>query len=127
LRTVSDRTGTNKKRLSPTFETASSEQLSNYQLFAKHFINEMLPMPVIEKISGGVKVTVYSDKVTDKVTDNQKKILEQIKLNPQITTLELANRVGISQRKIKENIKKLKEIRFLTRIGSEKSGHWKLN
>ncbi|MCX6253587.1 MAG: putative DNA binding domain-containing protein [Bacteroidia bacterium] len=67
-----------------------------------------------------------TDKVTDKVTDNQKKIIDHLKENNRTTTAELAQKVGISQRKVKENIRKLKEIGLLTRIGSEKNGHWQV-
>jgi len=65
-------------------------------------------------------------KVTKKVTENQKKILDNIKENPNITTQELSKKVGISDRKIKDNIKKLKENNLLKRIGSPKGGHWEV-
>ncbi len=67
-----------------------------------------------------------TDKVTDKVTDNQRSILKELHQNGQITTAELATVVGISQRKIKENLNKLKELRLIERIGSAKGGHWLL-
>ena len=49
-----------------------------------------------------------------------------IKANNKVTTSELAQIVGISQRKIKENISKLKENGFIERIGSPKGGYWKI-
>ena len=52
--------------------------------------------------------------------------LETIKENPNITTQELSKKVGISDRKIKDNIKKLKENNLLERIGPAKGGHWKI-
>ena len=67
------------------------------------------------------------DKVTDKVTDNQRKIIECINRNNKITTNQLADEVGISQRKIKDNIQKLKEKAILQRIGPAKGGYWKIN
>lgn len=65
-------------------------------------------------------------KVTEKVTENQKKIMEAIIINPNITTNELSRFVGISSRKIKENIAKLKAKNLLKRIGPAKGGHGKL-
>jgi ATP-dependent DNA helicase RecG len=65
-------------------------------------------------------------KVTKKVTENQKKILNNIKENPNITTQELSKKVGISDRKIKDNIKKLKENNLLKRIGPAKGGYWEV-
>ena len=40
-----------------------------------------------------------TDRVTDKVTDKQEHIIQQIVTNPYITTRELSQIVGISQRK----------------------------
>jgi len=76
-----------------------------------------------EKVVGNVTDKV-TDRVTDKVTDNQKKIIDNLKENNRITTAELAQKVGISQRKVKENIRKLKGIGLLSRIGSAKDGYW---
>jgi len=67
-----------------------------------------------------------TDRVTNKVTDNQQTIMRAIKANNKVTTSELAQIVGISQRKIKENISKLKEYGFLERIGSPKGGYWEI-
>jgi ATP-dependent DNA helicase RecG len=69
------------------------------------------------------KVTI---KVTEKVTENQETILAQMKANPHITSKELSDIIGISDRKIKENIKKLKANKLLKRIGSAKGGHWQV-
>ena len=77
-----------------------------------------------------VWITIHSnittEDVTDKVTDNQRKIIECIIRNNKITTNQLSNNVGISQRKIKENIQKLKDKNILYRIGPAKGGHWQL-
>jgi ATP-dependent DNA helicase RecG len=107
-----------------------------------------LPTPTFENIQYGFRVTVFSklndveenvtekvpdrvtnrvtDRVTNRVTDNQAKLLMQMKANPMVSTNELATLLGISQRKVKENIKKLKDLNRLQRIGSEKAGHWKV-
>jgi ATP-dependent DNA helicase RecG len=69
------------------------------------------------------KVTV---KVTVKVTENQRKILEEIVNDKYITAKKLSVVVGISERKIKENIKKLKQKGLLKRIGPDKGGYWKI-
>ena len=69
---------------------------------------------------------VLMTKVTDKVTDNQRKIIESIIRNNKITTKQLADKVGISQRKIKDNIQKLKEKGILQRIGPAKGGRWEI-
>ena len=76
---------------------------------------------VVDKVTN--KVT---DTVTDKVTDNQKHILLLVQNNPYITTNEMAKKVKISQRKIKVNVKKLRELGLLCRIGSPKTGYWEI-
>jgi ATP-dependent DNA helicase RecG len=67
-----------------------------------------------------------TDRVTGKVTDNQKMILESVIKQPYISTNELSVKVGISQRKIKENMAKLKEFGVLKRIGPAKGGYWEV-
>jgi len=65
-------------------------------------------------------------KVTKKVTENQSTILSVMRKNLHITVKELADIVGISERKIKENINKLKKINLLEREGPARSGYWKV-
>jgi ATP-dependent DNA helicase RecG len=67
-----------------------------------------------------------SEKVTDKVTINQKKILDQISINKHISSSELASKIEVSVRKTKLNIKKLKDKGLLKRIGPDKGGHWEI-
>ncbi|MFH1619521.1 MAG: RNA-binding domain-containing protein [bacterium] len=69
------------------------------------------------------KVTV---KVPEKVTANQAGILSEVTANPRITAKELANIVGISERKVKENISKLKVKALIKRVGPDKGGHWEV-
>ncbi len=74
-----------------------------------------------QKVTG--KVT---GKVTDVLTDNQAAIVQLMRKNEHITTNELAGKVKISQRKVKENISKMKEKGMIERFGSAKSGYWKV-
>jgi Fic family protein len=65
-------------------------------------------------------------KVTAKVTVNQKKIMQAIKKNPHITQEELSEKVGISVKNIKENMKKMQEQNLIRRVGADKNGHWEV-
>ena len=65
-----------------------------------------------------------TDKVTDKLTDNQLKIIDIININNYVTTKKISEEINISQRKVKENIAKLKKKNLLKRFGNSKSGHW---
>lgn len=46
--------------------------------------------------------------------------------NPQITISELSKIIGMSNSGIKKNIAKLKEDGVIERVGSGKSGSWKV-
>lgn len=75
-----------------------------------------VPERVLEKVP---------EKVLEKITDNQQKILNSILANKHVTISELAVTVGISERKIRENIRKLKNKGLLKRVGPDKGGYWK--
>jgi ATP-dependent DNA helicase RecG len=75
-------------------------------------------------MSAGIEIS--NVKVTGKITENQEIILNNISKNPHITLDELAKIAGISLRKIKENISKLKDKGLLERIGPNKNGYWKV-
>ena len=86
-----------------------------------------LSKPVFDFDKHNFSVLLRSNKkVTEKVTENQKIIIKEIRKNKQITSLELSKIVRISDRKIKENIKKLKQKGLLKRIGPAKDGHWEI-
>lgn len=66
------------------------------------------------------------EKVGEKLTINQKKIIELIKNKQHITISEMAKIVGIAEKNIEYNLKKLKEINFLKRVGPAKGGYWEI-
>lgn len=65
-----------------------------------------------------------AQKTTQKTT--QKHILELIDQNPGITRKELAEQLGKSESTIKEHLAKMKKQKLVQRIGSDRSGHWKI-
>lgn len=75
------------------------------------------------KLPGEKKV---GEKVGEKISLNQRRILELIKSGPFISANELAGKIGISSRKTEENISKLKAKGLLKRVGSDKGGHWEV-
>ena len=85
-----------------------------------------IPDPVYTIYPEDIMVMFKAKKSPNKVTDKQKYIIQQIETNPNITTRELSQIVGISQRKIKENLQKLKDKGFLRRIGPAKGGYWEI-
>lgn len=109
------------------------------------FVNYGLPEPIFEEFQGGFRVTVYSGqesisplkvgekvgekvgkKVGERLTDNQCKIIAAININNKISIVELATEVGIANKNIESNIKKLKQLKLLSRIGSARGGYWEV-
>lgn len=82
------------------------------------------------RMSDGFKVVFYRrdvpEKVTEKVTENQRRILEIISKNPQNTVIGIAKEIKISRKNVLENISKLKEKGLLKRVGSAKGGYWEV-
>jgi biotin operon repressor len=58
------------------------------------------------------------------ITENQRRILDSAAADPRVTTVKLAEIVGISARKIEENVRKLKERGLIERVGARKNGYW---
>jgi ATP-dependent DNA helicase RecG len=80
-------------------------------------IEEKVVKKVVEKVV---------EKVAENITANQKQIISYIRVEPNITALQLSKIIGLSHRKVQENIKKLKLKGFITRIGPAKGGHWEI-
>jgi len=100
---------------------------SGIQRIIESFKNANLPEPEFRNISEGFMVTVFSgDKLGDKLGDNRHKILQLIEKDPYISLSQLSKKIGISQTAIENNIKKLKELGVLKRIGGRKTGWWEV-
>ncbi|SFV59694.1 Fic family protein [hydrothermal vent metagenome] len=86
------------------------------------FIEFMLEviLETIQKVGNRV-----GNRVGNFLTNNQKNILKEIKSNPKISAQKLSEHIGISKRKIEENIAKLKDIGLLQRVGGTR-GYWEV-
>ena len=94
-----------------------------------------LPAPKFKEDQGALWITFphktepekkVLEKVPEKVTANQGKILSEAARNPRITNKELADVLGISERKVRDNLSKLKVKGHVRRIGPDKGGHWEV-
>ncbi len=87
-----------------------------------------LPSPEFS-FNGSFLVTLFDGKVTNrvtnKVTNHQLVILEEVGRNKNVTAEQLSTIVGISRRKIIENLSKLKQKKLLERVGSTRKGYWR--
>ncbi len=113
---------------------------SGIRRILKAFLDHGCRKPVFENFQQGFRVIVYSrqkvgervgekvgERVGENLTENQDKIIKLILMKNRISARELSVELGISQRKIEENISKLKEKGILQRIGPAKGGYWKIN
>lgn len=71
------------------------------------------------------------DKFSDKnpkelLTQTQIRILLEIRNNPNITKPKLAAQIGVGKTTIDNGISALKKYGFIERIGSNKSGYWRI-
>lgn len=69
------------------------------------------------------------DNKTDRkieLSDRRKRIIREMRNNPNITLKELSAKLGISEIAVNNNINFLKKIGFVERIGSNKGGFWRV-
>ena len=68
-----------------------------------------------------------TEKIQDnELTDTQKKIVNLLLSNKQLSAAKIAEQLDLGSRSIEKNIKKLKEYGILKRHGSPKSGYWEI-
>lgn len=82
----------------------------------------------IEQFRKSMEQDVNGDKhknVTD-VTDRQHAIINLVKDYANMTTTQMAERLGVTKRTILRDIEALKEKGLIIRVGSEKTGYWEL-
>lgn len=78
------------------------------------------------------RINKVGNKVGKKVGDKKhlnsrrQKIIAEMRDNPNITTAELHNILGVSETAVENNISFLRENWYIERVGSKKAGYWKV-
>ena len=54
----------------------------------------------------------------------EKKVIELLKENPNLTSIELSEKIGVTKRTIERAFKSLQEKNIIERIGSKRDGNW---
>lgn len=103
-----------------------------------------LPDPELIDFDGDFRVNIYRknseqqnrvtekvtekviEKVTEKVTEKEVEVLALLLDNPEITMVQLAERLEISRKTVAVRLKALKEKGIIQRIGSDRKGYWKV-
>jgi ATP-dependent DNA helicase RecG len=66
------------------------------------------------------------ERLVDGLVESQKKMVQLINLNPNITINDMASILGISTTAIDKNIKILKDKGIIRRVGGDKGGYWEI-
>ena len=74
-----------------------------------------------EKVTGD-----FTEKLSEKLSENQQKMLKIIAENSGITQNELSLKLNVSRTSIIKNVKILKEKGIIERVGSDRKGYWKI-
>ena len=64
--------------------------------------------------------------VPKEISESVRRTYDAIAENPRLTTNELAKRLGISDRTIKNHIAYLKKENLIERVGGKTHGHWQV-
>ena len=108
-------------RYLPRYSKHGRAEFTEDELFKTVIWYEQISKAELEKVPERV-----TEKVPERVTENQHKIIESIIKKPHIVVFELPKIIGISERKVKENISKLKAKGIIRRVGPDKGGHWEI-
>ncbi|MGI6736022.1 MAG: ATP-binding protein [Anaerovoracaceae bacterium] len=84
------------------------------------------PEDRIVRVNDRVTDQVTSE-VTDQLSEREKKVLSLLLEDPGYTMPQLADKIGVSRKTISLYLKALKERKLIERVGSARSGHWKVN
>ena len=74
--------------------------------------------------SAGESIPKISQKTSQKASQ---KIIELMKNDPMITIADLAQLIGITERAVKMQIKKMKARDQIQRVGPDKGGRWQVD
>ena len=85
---------------------------------------------MIEFLAPENRIIRVTDRVTDRVTvtlsDGERLILGLLSEDPGYTMQKLAVKANVSRKTVSVRLKTLKEKGFIERVGSDRSGYWKI-
>ncbi|MCB0518525.1 MAG: putative DNA binding domain-containing protein [Lewinellaceae bacterium] len=92
-----------------------------------------LPLPVFatDEAGFGIEFKAAERKMSGKTSEKMsgkvpEKILALVSRDAKITIALLSNEIGVTERTIERNLKKLQEENRIKRIGPDKGGHWEI-
>lgn len=97
--------------------------------FRENSIVVTIPFKKVSKVGDKVGKKVGNKSVdlgARKLNPRRARIISEMRDNPNVTTAELSIMLAISETAVDNNIKYLKANKFIERVGSNKSGYWKV-
>ncbi len=122
---IGERAGSGLYDISRTWESNGWEKPELIEEFDPDRI--ILKLKIYNKTSVETSVETSVKENNIRLNRSQKKILEYIKQNMDTTISDLALAINISERSVERNIKSLKEVGLVTRMGEKKNGVWRIN
>jgi predicted HTH transcriptional regulator len=74
-------------------------------------------------VKGRVKGSVKG-RIDARINATQYSILKLLSANPDMRATEISGKLGIHERSVRKNLKYLKDIGYIERVGSDKTGYW---
>lgn len=68
----------------------------------------------------------FKKEYQNKLDKRKNEIIKTIKKNPSVTQIQLTTIIGVSLTTIENDIRILKQLGYIKRIGSNKTGYWQL-
>ncbi|MDR2501900.1 MAG: Fic family protein [Oscillospiraceae bacterium] len=87
--------------------------------------NELKNRALRITVTADVPVNVPQN-VPVKLTSNQERILGILKENGDVTAVQMAEQLGVTDKTVKRGLSALKEAGLIRRVGSDKTGHWEM-
>lgn len=124
---ISERSGRGVPKITDVYGREAFE-------FRENSIVVTIPFNKIDSEAVDKMADIVIDKAVDKVIDKSRgglseisiRIMEEMRHNPGITQPQLAKKLGVGKTTIQKNISYLKKNSFIDRVGSNKTGVWKI-
>lgn len=94
--------------------------------FRENSIVVTIPFNRIHTVGNKVGIKVGNTDSRKKLNSRRQKILSEMRDNPNITIAELASFLSVSETSIENNLAFLRINGYIERVGSKKTGYWKV-
>ena len=86
-----------------------------------------MPNPVYQQDNGVFELELYKDVGKDvgkELNSLQTLIIGLIRNNPSVTAIEISTKLSVTKRTVERNIRSLREMNIIERIGGKREGIW---